>query len=379
MMPNESTKTETNKEKDKKRILILKKYELAFDKNGKILDKIKNYMKSKKILDFNNEIKEGKLEYLKGPRYDNNKNLIPYSYVGPDRYFIFHRREAIKNMTSIISKDHKHNKDFSRIKSDGNIYSKFIRNFEKKMTNSNFNLKTGITNREEKIKMKKVPKYLEMNLKKQENIFEKLETYENYRENFEKKVMEKTKKNKSDLLLKLNETNYFVNKYSEIDEINANLKNWNFQLRNPKIHGIYKRKGYFKATSLNEDLYSMINLNKNKQIFVNPFNNNFFEKFGKNILKSPINKKLNLKALKLTGTNILEKIIKNKRKKNSINEDNEILKAKSSFRSAITNNFSYDDRSSRNYSENYQDKLFASNYNKKYKYDKKENTYKFHY
>jgi hypothetical protein len=282
-------------------------------------------------------------------------------------------------MTSIISKDHKHNKDFSRIKSDGNIYSKFIRNFEKKMTNSNFNLKTGITNREEKIKMKKVPKYLEMNLKKQENIFEKLETYENYRENFEKKVMEKTKKNKSDLLLKLNETNYFVNKYSEIDEINANLKNWNFQLRNPKIHGLYKRKGYFKATSLNEDLYSMINLNKNKQIFVNPFNNNFFEKFGKNILKSPINKKLNLKALKLTGTNILEKIIKNKRKKNSINEDNEILKAKSSFRSAITNNFSYDDRSSRNYSENYQDKLFASNYNKKYKYDKKENTYKFHY
>ena len=227
--------------------------------------------------------------------------------------------------------------------------------------------------------MKKVPKYLEMNLKKQENIFEKLETYENYRENFEKKVMEKTKKNKSDLLLKLNETNYFVNKYSEIDEINANLKNWNFQLRNPKIHGLYKRKGYFKATSLNEDLYSMINLNKNKQIFVNPFNNNFFEKFGKNILKSPINKKLNLKALKLTGTNILEKIIKNKRKKNSINEDNEILKAKSSFRSAITNNFSYDDRSSRNYSENYQDKLFASNYNKKYKYDKKENTYKFHY
>lgn len=259
MMPNESTKTETNKEKDKKRILILKKYELAFDKNGKILDKIKNYMKSKKILDFNNEIKEGKLEYLKGPRYDNNKNLIPHSYVGPDRYFIFHRREAIKNMTSIINKDHKHNKDFSRIKSDGNIYSKFMRNFERKMTNSNFNLKTGITNREEKIKMKKVPKYLEMNLKKQENIFEKLETYENYRENFEKKVMEKTKKNKSDLLLKLNETNYFVNKYSEIDEINANLKNWNFQLRNPKIHGLYKRKGYFKATSLNEDLYSMIN------------------------------------------------------------------------------------------------------------------------
>ena len=105
----------------------------------------------------------------------------------------------------------------------------------------------------------------------------------------------------------------------------------------------------------------------------------FFFFFLKNILKSPINKKLNLKALKLTGTNILEKIIKNKRKKNSINEDNEILKAKSSFRSAITNNFSYDDRSSRNYSENYEDKLFASNYNKKYKYDKKENTYKFHY
>ena len=269
-MKNEIAKSNIS-EKENKKFLILKRYDISVDKQGKIFGQIKNYVKSQNIFDFNQKIKLGKLDVIKGPRFDKDKKLIPYSFVG-DKYFVTQRREAIKSITHIFkpsSMQDKINKEFNKIKSESDMHSRYIKTFSKLTTNNNnINNEKGI--------ITPIPKYLKKNLLKQERILKRQENYENFEENIINKLLKKTNKNKKDLLLKMNDLSNSSN-YLKTDDLNANLKNWNFKLRNPKIDGIYKRKGYFKVTSLNEDLFSIINLNKEKQIFVNPFKNNFYK------------------------------------------------------------------------------------------------------
>ena len=368
-MLNEITKT-NNKETDKKKILILKRYNLSMDKKGKIIEQIKKFNKSKKILELNSKIKLGKLEVLKGPRFDENKKIIPYSYVGIDRYFINQRREALKNVTHIYKFDRGHkkldksNKEIISYKSDSNIYSKFTKTFSKFLPNNNIN------NEEKNINP--IPKLLKKNLKKQERIFERLGIFENIEENIEKRLLKKTKKNKKHLLLKLSDTCNTMRENIKTDEVNSNLTNWNFKLRNPKINGLYARKGYFKATSLNEDLFSIINLNKEKEIFLNPFKKYCgFNK--KKLLNKKIFQKEYLTSLKIKGINFVEKAILNKKNKNKINKNNSYEK--------FIKNFSFNEQkenTDKNLSENYIDKIFALDYKFNHKYDKSRNLYKFH-
>ena len=202
-MLNEITKT-NNKETDKKKILILKRYNLSMDKHGKIIDQIKKFYKSKKILELNSKIKLGILEVLKGPRFDENKNLIPYSYVGSDRYFINQRREAIKNVTHLFKYDRqkrldKSNKENNSVKSETNINSRFTKYFSRFITSNNV--------KEEERNLKLIPKFLTNNLAKQERIFKRKRNFENIEENIEKRLIKKTKKNKKNLLLKLSDVN----------------------------------------------------------------------------------------------------------------------------------------------------------------------------
>ena len=346
-MQNETTKI-NNKEEEKKRLLFIKRYNSSLDKNGKIIDQIKNYMKQNKVLELSDRIKLNKLETLKGPRFDKEKNLIPYSYVGPDRFFIIHRREAIKNVKNIspifkhISKQEKNNKD----KSDMNINSKnFFKTFVNRiLINKNIDVEKKID--------KPLPKNIKAKLQKQEHILKRLYTYENITNNIENLILKKTKKNKSNILMKVSKIKNSMNKYIKTEDINANLKNWNFILRNPKINGKYKRKGYFKATSLNEDLFSIINLNKNKQFF-------------------PTNKikEENLTYLQLKGKNILEKRISNQRKTNKNIENNTSAKLNNNKNSK--DNFSFNEKTDRNLSVNYDEKVFAINYKYAPKYNKK--------
>ena len=367
-MNNEISKSNNN-ENDKKKILLVKRYNLSMDKQGKIFKQIKTYINSQKIFDLNGKIRLGKLEILKGPRFDKNKNLIPYSYVGSDRYFITQRREALKYLSHIFKPGEKqlknnNNKEFSKVKSESDMYSRFLKTFSKLVTNNNIN-------KEKKKIMKPIPKSLKNNLAKQEQILKRFGTYENLEESIENRLLKKTKKNKRDLLLKLND---FSNTTTNIkyNDLNANLKNWNFKLRNPKINGLYKRKGYFKATSLNEDLYSIINLNKEKQIFVNPFNYFCKNKFNRKIAREEF-----LGPLKLKGINILEKGISNRRKNNRMSENTQIIKTNSSFKN-LNQNFSFIEKNEKNLSQNFEDRVFALDYNSKNKYEKSENINKFY-
>ena len=158
-MENEVSKFD-NKEKEKKKTLIIKKYNLSMDKQGQIYKQIKIYKESEKIFEFNDKIKLGKLEILKGPRFDKDKNLIPYSYIGPDRFFITRRREAIKSISPLFKYESRrnktNNKDFSKILSDKDIYSKF----------NSLGNKNSIINREKKA-LKPIPKYIKIKLDKQ--------------------------------------------------------------------------------------------------------------------------------------------------------------------------------------------------------------------
>ena len=365
---NDEISKSNNNENDKKKILLVKKYNLSMDKQGKIFKQIKTFIHSQKIFELNEKIRLGKLEILKGPRFDKNKNLIPYSYVGSDRYFVTQRREAIKYLSHIFKPGEKQlknsNKEFSKVKSESDMYSRFLKTFSKLATNNNLN------NEKKKI-MKPIPKSLKSNLTKQEKILKRFGTYENLEESIENILLKRTKKNKKDLLLKLND---FSNTTTNIknNDLSANLKNWNFKLRNPKINGLYERKGYFKATSLNEDLYSIINLNKEKQIFVNPFNY-----FYKNKLNRKITREEFLRSLKLKGINILEKGISNRRKNNRMSENTQITKTNSSFKN-LNQNFSFIEKNERNLSQNFEDMVFALDYNLKNKYEKSENVNKFH-
>ena len=81
--------------KNIKKILILKKYKSCYDKENRIKNEIKNFLKTEKILESNDKILIGKIIKQKCPRFDKNKNIIPYSFVGPDRMFMLKRRKAI--------------------------------------------------------------------------------------------------------------------------------------------------------------------------------------------------------------------------------------------------------------------------------------------
>ena len=83
--------------KNIKKILILKQYKSCYDKENRIKNEIKNFLKTEKILESNDKILIGKIIKQKCPRFDKNKNIIPYSFVGPDRMFILKRRKAIKS------------------------------------------------------------------------------------------------------------------------------------------------------------------------------------------------------------------------------------------------------------------------------------------
>ena len=71
-MQNETPK-KNNKEEEKRRLLFIKKYNSSSDANGKIMSQIKEYIKQTKLLELSDTIKLGKLETLKGPRYDKEK------------------------------------------------------------------------------------------------------------------------------------------------------------------------------------------------------------------------------------------------------------------------------------------------------------------
>ena len=299
-------KTEESLDKQKtKRIFILKKYKSCFDNHKKIQQEIKNYLKTEKILEFSDKILIGTLVKQKCPRFDKNKQLIPYSYVGPNKIFSLKRRKAIKNSIGFnLSHFEEHNKfnAYNNIKinnisndlndntnekevnqnNDGffkvidnqylnNIYKSIYNKIKKNhsMVNNEFyKIKNKLFNKHKysktiNKKLNQMPESLSRNLLKQEKILKTNDNLEKARQNINKMITKKVHKISKDLLINTVDNNKCNKaKFDKNTLNNIILTNWNFKLRNPKRNGLYERNGYFKTTVANEDLYSVINLNK---------------------------------------------------------------------------------------------------------------------
>ena len=202
---------------------------------------------------------------LKGPRFDENDNLIPYSIVG-EKYFkkkknLFNNNnnsESISfNRSMVRSNTQKlNNNNLSEYINDyqlKNIFNNFKENIEKNKYNNN--------NNDELYKTINLPKCLEKNLLTNHlNIQEKnLENFNNiqqFRKNFIKKkefkkhnnhnlLLNKSdnfrlKKESLEFLYNLNNKN---NKNNNYPNIGNGLQNWAMGLRRPKnFKGI--RRGY---------------------------------------------------------------------------------------------------------------------------------------
>ena len=394
-----------------KKTLIIRKYNSYFDKERRIIKEIDKYLKTERIFDDNNKIFLNKLIKTKCPRYDKNKMLIPYSFVGPEKIFHTKRRKGIKNRTPLVlndilenkilqhylnhmndndnntinnkenkenidnkdnldNKDHKDNdmqdehelmeNSYDLSEEENNIKTHRVKKRNENNDEKNrFNFYTVIDNEDlkniyhniynkiksyqsipHKNKNKKLksknkaksnenmhfntcaceskgyPDNLRNILLRQEKILKENKNFEKIFEKINNKILLKTHKN-NNLLLNSNNNNSRNNKFyqikiNKINNTNNNYRNWNFKLRNPKINGEYKRNGYFLASTLNDELYSTVNLNHHNEIFVNPLQTS--EKNSFNLVPKKIKKRMNkeyekiksLEKLKIKGNNLFE-------------------------------------------------------------------------
>ena len=402
-------KTEEFQDKKKlKRILIVKKYKSCFDKQLKIKHEIKDYLKTEKILEPNDKILIGTLVKKKCPRFDKDKKLIPYSYVGPNRTFVLKRRKALKNaqpfalnkfleqnkfnLNNIKISEKKQNNnspDLSGYISDKdpqeqyykiidnkyltrmykNIYNKIKKNHS--MTNNEY--KTNYKIKENKFsktiskKIHQLPESLTRNLLKQEKILKNNINFEKLRQKINKIIKKKVHKINKDLLINIvYNNNNSVEKPEKITLNNSILKNWNFKLRNPKVNGLYQQNGYYRTNMSDEELYCVINLNKEKEIFVNSIKNNIKNNYINNIRKKQLNKDWekveSLESLKVKGNNLLDYEFKNEMKLKGKKKLYDIIKlSKIRYRDENKEKISGYDLEN-NFKDYYNDKIFAYNY-----------------
>jgi hypothetical protein len=416
-------KTEESLDKQKlKRIFILKKYKSCLDNQQKIKQEIKNYLRTEKILEFSDKILIGTLVKQKCPRFDKNKQLIPYSYVGPNKIFSLKRRKAIKNSLAFsISHFEEQNKfnQNNNIKIHRNISEKSRNNtishdlnentHEKENNNQNEGFFKIIDNQTlngiyksiyNKIKknhsmknndyhkaknrlvdnyckfsktinkkLSQIPESLSRNLLRQEKILKNNDNFEKIRQNINKIITKKAHKISKDLLVNTVDNNKCLkSKFDKNALNNLILRNWNFKLRNPKKNGLYERNGYFKTTMTNDELYSVINLNKDKEVFVNSLLKNINRNYY-NIRKKNLNKEWGkiecLESINVKGNNLLEYEFKN---------EMEIKGKKKLYDTMKLDKIRYKDENKekisgydleKNLKDFYKDKVFAFDYDNK--------------
>jgi len=269
---------------------------------------------------------------LKGPRLDENDNLIPYSIVG-EKYYkkkknffnnsnnnenMSFNRSLVRNNTQKINNNNNSSEYISdyQLKS---IFNNYKENIEKNKFNNNNN------NNNDLYQTINLPKCLEKSLLTNKlNIQEKnLDNYNNiqqFRKNFIKKKIFKRHKNNNLLLnksdnfrLKKESLNFLYNlnnknnnKSNNYPNIGNGLQNWAMSLRRPKnFKGI--RRGYVnvgndihpfwskiqeKFPVINENIIIPSKNNNNKNEIENNSNFIFTRTFTENISRNMFNNTL---------------------------------------------------------------------------------------
>lgn len=209
----------------------------------------------------------------RGPRYDENNELIPYSFVGNSNYL---QKSTLKksNTKKILNQSSKTTETQAQLlKKKGEnfdiIDSKYLQNYYTDIKNHTIRNKE----KDNKILLRTLPNLIRDQLKNQEKNLNEYDVLNNMSKTMENYLVRKTKKKKEQLLM-TNVDSYLFRKavLNTIEgktpkEIKLGDNNWYFDLRRPKN---------FKG---NRDCY--INIGTNEK----PFWGRFFEKSPNYVLK----------------------------------------------------------------------------------------------
>jgi hypothetical protein len=194
---------------DKKKSLLIKKVsnEQEATKIKAEFEDASNYLRS------DNNYSMVNIKTKSGPRFDSNNKIIPYSVVGSPTIF--------------------ENQFSSLFKSTGKSYSKLItnmnQNVERKLKNcqtiNNDEVKGLIDNVEKRVAksevnefLSNVPIDLKRRIAKQENLFKIQKRKEIEEDGLSNRISKKSKKNLSQLLVNLNDSNKIKNEILDIVE-----------------------------------------------------------------------------------------------------------------------------------------------------------------
>ncbi len=209
----------------------------------------------------------------RGPRYDENNELVPYSFVGNANYL---KKSLLKksNTKKILNQSSKTTETQGqllkkKIDTCDILDSKILQNYYTDMKNHTIRNKK----KENKIMLKTLPILIRDQLKNQEKNLNEYDILDNMSKTMENYLVKRTKKKKEQLLM-TNVDSYLFRKavLNTIEgktpkEIKLGDNNWYFNLRRPKN---------FKG---NRDCY--INIGTNEK----PFWGRFFEKSPNYVLK----------------------------------------------------------------------------------------------
>ena len=182
---------------------------------------------------------------IRGPRYDKNNELIPYTYVGKPFQIKKKKIETkvqLKRKFSIsIRKPSKIEFKIEDLNHDEYMSShqleSIFKNYRKKIKDNKETKHNSF--------IKDLPKILNDSVKKnlliQEKTLENKVEMDNYREAFKKRLENKNKRKEKNILL-LTTDNYrekreiheFLNKNDEVGQFGNSLQNWTISLRKPK-------------------------------------------------------------------------------------------------------------------------------------------------
>ena len=317
----------------------------------------------------------------RGPKYDKNNIIIPYSFVGPSTLFnevrvkknySSNKYSRMDSLTSLSSSSHFSRTLSKKIPKKLDIEGKqpqihYLNN------NSLTNIYKEIKNRIKKERLNKtsykktylgkIPRFIRKNISDQEKILTKHLLFNKERERFSKTLLKKSGKEKKQELLINNSDDYIVknqliifkDKTQNIDKkYNSNL--WTITLRNPDKNGEYELLGYQNVGSLTEPKYTLFNMNKvtefsvpprcksinnNSKTFKNIMNSGNLEIKGENLLDFEAKKELGFKGKKIYyKPNELDYLkFKEKNKLSVINQEDKLI--------------------------NFGDKVYAENFNEK--------------
>ena len=291
---------------------------------------------------------------LKGPRYDKNKVLIPYTYVG--KPFQIKTKKKVEQKIPLKRKFsmsiRKPSKPEIRIENINN--DEYVSTYQLEYLFNNYRRKIKENKKEHNSFINEIPPILNDSVKKnlliQEKTFEKKKETENFRESFKRRLENKNKRKEENILLlttdnfrERKELHNFFNKNEDKIQFGNSLQSWTVSLRKPKKF-VGTRNGFYNCGNDKHPFWAIYNeisphLNetiKNPKSLDLNYNETYIKNYSSRDFEHTVDRFLlsstNLKELEVHGKNLLNfendnlKLIKGKKKIVKVNYDRESVR-----------------------------------------------------